>query len=188
MQRAAFQTLLRILGMLMAGASRTVPWFRHQVNADLTVEVTSRDGAAQHYVFTRATRRMASRTGPAPAPTVSVCFDTAGHGLRDLLDPHAVSRIVNGALDGRTVITGNASLLLWFWGLSRIVIPYGRLPRRRAAFDGALVAPDPSSAVAGQITREPVADDLDPAWAAARAARATLTSLRSPSGEDCPLW
>jgi hypothetical protein len=188
MRQAGFKTLLRVLGILMARASRKNPWFRSQVNRDMTIEVTSADGVAHHYVFTRSTRRVESKTGPATAPTVSVRFDTAGQGLRDLVDPHAVGRIVNGALDRRVVITGNAALLLWFWGLTRIVIPYGRMSRDGAPIGGALTEPNPSSSVHGQIVREPIAHEIDPRWEAAVAARATLTALRSPAGEDCPMW
>jgi hypothetical protein len=188
MRQASFKMLLRVLGVLMARASRKNTWFRTQVNRDMTIEVTSADGVAHHYVFTRSTRQVESKPGPAPAPTVSVCFDTAGHGLRDLVDPHAVGRIVNGALDGRVVITGNAALLLWFWGLTRIVIPYGRMRRGGAPIDGALTEPNPSSSVEGQIVREPVAHELDPTWETAMAARATLTAVRSPAGEQCPMW
>lgn len=188
MRQAGFKMLLRVLGILMARASRKNTWFRSQVNHDMTIELTSEDGVAHHYVFTRSTRRVESRPGPATAPTVSVRFDTAGQGLRDLVDPHAVGRIINGALDGRVVITGNAALLLWFWGLTRIVIPYGRMPRGGAPIDGALTEPNPSSAVEGQIVREPVAHELDPTWETAMAARATLTTVRSPAGEQCPMW
>jgi hypothetical protein len=188
MRQAGFKTLLRVLGILMARASRKNTWFRSQINRDMTIEVTSSDGIAHHYMFTRSTRRVESMPGPATAPTVSVRFDTAGQGLRDLVDPHAVSRIVNGALDGRVVITGNAALLLWFWGLTRIVIPYGRTRCRSGPIDGALTEPNLSSSVHGQIVREPIAHEIDPTWEAAMAARETLTALRSPAGEACPMW
>lgn len=188
MRRAGFKTLLRVLGILMARASRKNPRFRSQVNRDMTIEVTSGDGVAHHYVFTRSTRQMESTPGPATDPTVSVRFDTAGHGLRDLLDPHAVGRIVNSALGGRVVITGNAALLLWFWGLTRIVIPYGRTHCQSGPIDGALTEPNLSSSVHGQIVREPIAHEIDPTWEAAVAARETLTALRSPAGEQCPMW
>ena len=50
---------------------------------------------------------------------------------------------------------GNAALLLWFWGLTRIVIPYGRMPHGGAPIEGALTEPNPSSSVYDQIVREP---------------------------------
>ncbi len=127
MRQASFKVLLRVLGILMARASRKNTWFRTQ-------------------------------------------------------------GIVNGALDGRVVITGNAALLLWFWGLTRIVIPYGRMRRGGTPVDGALTEPNPSSSVDGQIVREPIAHEIDPSWETAIAARATLTTVRSPAGEQRPMW
>ena len=188
MGKISFTILLRAVGFLMARASRRNDWMRSQITRDLTIEVTSADGVAHHLEFVAATRTVISRPGPATRATVRLRFDTAGHGFRALSHPHPVGQIINSMLDETVTVDGNVSLLLWFHGLTRIVVPIGRHHPLKAPLPGALMEPNPESKVYGMVTREPVADALDPEWRAAVVARATLINLRAQTGETVPMW
>jgi hypothetical protein len=188
MGKASLRVLLVAVGFLLVQASRRSAWMRNQINKDLVLEVSSADGVAHHLEFVRDSRRIVSRRGPAPGAGLKVRFDTAGHGFRALVDPHPVRQVVKGMLAERITVEGNASLLLWFHGLTRIVVPIGRQRPRHDPLPGALLAPDPQSRVSGLVTREPVAEALDPEWTAAAAARATLVNLRAQTTEPVPYW
>ena len=53
---------------------------------------------------------------------------------------------------------------------------------------GALSEPNPESKVADRITREPVAQTLDPGWSGAVAARQKMAMVRGSTGDDIPMW
>ena len=186
--RAALQGLLVVVGFLMVQASRRSAWMRNQINKDLVLEVASADGVAHHLEFVRDSRRIVSRRGPAARPDLRVRFDTAAHAFRALVDPHPVGRVMRGMLAERITVDGNTSLLLWFHGLTRIVVPIGRHRPGKAPLPGALLEPDPQSKVFGRVTREPAVEGLDPDWAAAAAARATLVNLRAQTTEAVRYW
>ncbi len=188
MGKASFKTLLRALGFLMARASRKHPWFRNQVTRDLVIEFKSHDGVAHHYEFVAARREVISKQGPASRATVSVCFDSAAHGFRALSHPHPVSKVINSLLDRTATAEGNVSLLLWFHGLTRIVIPIARHVPLKQPLPGALMKPNPESKVYHLVTREPVAPALDPKWTIAAEARSKLINLRALTGEAVPMW
>jgi hypothetical protein len=179
--KAGLKVLLVAVGFLLVQASRRSPWMRNQINKDMVLEVSSADGVAHHLEFVRESRRIISRRGPAPAATLKVRFDTAGHGFRALIDPHPVRQVVNGILAERITVDGNTSLLLWFHGLTRIVVPIGRHRPRRAPLPGALLEPNPNSRVYRLVTREPVAETLDPEWTAAAVQRQLRDPLQKPS-------
>ena len=181
--RRAFGALLAVLGFLMEQAARWSGRFRNQVTRDVVVEIGSGDGVARHFVFAADRRAMTSRPGPAERPAVVLCFESAGLGFVTLLSPRAVGRIVQALLARRATVAGNAVLLLWFYGLTRMVIPYGRQRALREPLPGALRTPDPSSRVAGRITREPPAATLDQQWTAAARQRARMAMLRGVAGE-----
>jgi hypothetical protein len=181
--RKGFGALLATLGFLMEQAGRRSRRFRSQITRDVVVEITSADGVARHYVFAADRRAMSSRPGPATGPTVALCFESAGLGFLTLLSPRAVGRIVQALLARRATVQGNAVLLLWFYGLTRMVIPLGRQRPLREPLPGALRTPDPSSRVAGRITREPAAAALDRQWTAAARQRARMAMLQGVAGE-----
>jgi hypothetical protein len=186
--KTGLKVLLVAVGFLMVQASRRSAWMRNQINKDLVLEISSADGVAHHLEFVRDSRRIISRRGPAPRAELKVRFDTAAHGFRALVDPHPVRQVVKGMLAERITVEGNQSLLLWFHGLTRIVVPIGRHRPRRSPLPGALLEPNPQSRVYGLVTREPVTDSLDPEWTAAAAARATLVNLRAQTTEPVPYW
>jgi hypothetical protein len=113
-------------------------------------------------------------------------FPTARVGLRALLSPRAIGRIVEDMNAGGTRIDGNPALLLWFHGLTRIVAPIGstRRPRRPARVP--IRAPERDAPWARRIIREPAVRELSRDWPEAWAARQKLLQLRAPTGERLP--
>ena len=190
MGRILLRVLLAALGVLLKIACRVSKRFRQQITQDLSIEVTSSDGAAHHYVFHRADRSMSSRTGKAPGGAdLALNFDTGLLGFRTLIRPDAIGEIHRLLLARRATYTGNATYVLWFWSLTRMVLPYGR--ERRVGgdgFPGALTVPNPASKVYDRVVREPVAGELDPNWTAAAAARARMAMVRGSRGDDIPMW
>ena len=179
---AALQTLLTVLGALMMLASRRVDRFRRQVTRDLLLEIRSADGARQQYRLHAATRRLRLPRRPVERAECTLIFPTAREGLRALLSPRAIGRIVEGMNTGGTRIEGNPALLLWFHGLTRIVAPIGstRRPRRPALVP--IRTPERDAPWAQRIIREPPVRELSRDWPEAWAARAKLLQLRAPAG------
>src|SRR5439155_22948672 len=99
---------------------------------DLLIEIRSDDGARQQYRFKAATRRLTLPRRSMERAECTLIFPTAREGLRALLSPRAIGRIVEGMSTGGTRIEGNPALLLWFYGLTRIVAPIGRSRRPRS--------------------------------------------------------
>jgi hypothetical protein len=183
---AALQTLLTGLGALMALASRRVDRFRRQVTRDLLLEIRSDDGARQQYRLHGATRRLTLPRRPGAGAECTLIFPSAREGLRALLSRRAIGRIVEGMNTGDTRIDGNAALLLWFHGLTRIVAPIGssRRPRRPAPVP--IRAPERHAQWASRIIREPTVRELSRDWPEAWAAREKLLQLRAANGERLP--
>jgi hypothetical protein len=183
---AALQTLLVALGLLMALASRRVDRFRRQVTRDVLLEIRSADGARQQYRLHAATRRLTLPRRPVQRADCTLTFPTAREGLRALLSPRAIGRIVEGMNTGTTRIEGNPALLLWFYGLTRIVAPIGssRRPRRPAPVP--IRVPERDAAWAKRIIREPAVSELSRDWPQAWAAREKLLQIRAANGERLP--
>jgi hypothetical protein len=185
---AALQTLLTALGVLMMLASRRVDRFRRQVTRDLLIEIRSADGARQQYRFEAATRRMTLSRRARDRAECTLLFPTAREGLRALLSPRAIGRIVDGMNTGGTRIEGNAALLLWFHGVTRIVAPIGRArrPRRAASVPVPVRLPERDAPYASRIIREPPVAELSRDWPQAWAAREKLLQIRAAAGERLP--
>ncbi|MGD9603498.1 MAG: hypothetical protein AB7O21_19760 [Gammaproteobacteria bacterium] len=184
--RAAFRCALAGLGVGLRLAYLASARFRAQVAHPRVVQVGSADGVFRHYRFTP--RAVASFPGRVANPDVGVCFDSAGRGLVTLLSPRAVGGIVHALLDETAEYEGNAVLVLWFFGLTRFVLPIGRTAPLRDPPPAAYVAPDPHGRVAGRIVREPVTHALDPAWVGAHAQRAKMVMPRGSAGDAVRLW
>jgi hypothetical protein len=181
------QLVLTGLGLAMSVASRRVVRFRRQVSRDLVVEIRTADGVRQQYRFVAATRRMHAPLRRRLEPEVTLRFGSARDGLRTLLSPRAVGRLVEGMNRGATRIDGNPVLILWFWGMTRIVAPIGvtRRPRRPGPFpvrdgDGT------TEPYAARIVREPPVRELARDWPAAWAAREKLLHARGAEGARLP--
>jgi hypothetical protein len=183
---AALQMLLTVLGMLMRLTSGRADRFRRQVTRDLLLEIRSADGARQQYRLHAATRRLTLPRRPIQRAECTLMFPTAREGLRALLSPRAIGRIVEGMNTGNTRIEGNPALLLWFHGLTRIVAPIGptRRPRRPAPVP--IRKPERDAPWAKRIIREPPVSELSRDWPQAWAAREKLLQLRAAAGEQLP--
>jgi hypothetical protein len=183
---AALQTLLTVLGLMMMLASRRVDRFRRQVTRGVLLEIGSADGARQQYRLQAATRRLTLPRRPFESPDCRLIFPTAREGLRALLSPRAIGRIVEGMNTGATRIEGNPALMLWFHGLTRIVAPIGRSRRPRRPAPVPIRTPERDAPWAKRIIREPPVSELSRDWPQAWAAREKLLQLRAAAGERLP--
>jgi hypothetical protein len=170
MGKTAFRALLATLGLMMEQASRRSRRFKSQITRDLVVEITTSDGLAHHYEFVSGRREVVSRAGRAPSAAVSVNFETSRLGFLSLSAPDAVGRIVKLLLARRATVAGNPVLLLWFYGLTRHVIPLGRQRPLKHPLPGAAAA------------------NLDPEWRAAQDQAAKVPMVRAVAGEEIPRW
>lgn len=182
----ALQGLLTAVGLAMSVASRRHRRFRRQVTRDLVVEVRGGDRVRQQYHFVAATRRMHAPLQPRGRPEVTLRFGSARDGLRALLSTRTVGRIVEGMNTGDTRIDGNAALILWFHGMTRVVAPIGstRRPRRPGPFP--VRTPERDAPYAARIVTEPPTRELSRDWPQAWRARAKLLHVRAPEGARLP--
>jgi hypothetical protein len=183
---AALQTLLTVLGVLMRQASLRVDRFRRQVTRDVLIEIRSEDGARRQYRFHASTRRMTLPRRPAERAECTLSFPTAREGVRALLSPRAIGRIVEGMNTGEVRIDGNPVLLLWFHGLTRIVAPIGSTRRPRRPAPVPIRTPERDAPYAHRIIREPPVAELSRDWPQAWAAREKLLQIRAAAGERLP--
>ena len=186
LELTAFRAVLGLLGVLMRAASHRSPRFRRQVTRDVVVEIASGDGVSRQFVFEAASRTMRSSARQRRRPDVELRFATARDGLRALLSPRAVGRIIEGATYGETRLDGNVQLVLWFYGLTRVVLPIGRSSRPRRAIPVPVRGQETTAPYAARIVREPAVEGLDPEWTAAWTARARTHQLRVGAGEPVP--
>jgi hypothetical protein len=180
---AALRVLLWWLGYGLVLASRLSAPVRSQITRSLTVEISTDDGVAMHWVFDSQRRRVSVSAGRAEAPDFAVRFTSSGQALRDLTSPDVIDRIMVGRIHGTVRVEGNHLLLMWFRGLMRKVLPIGSAGPRRQALPGAYVRHDPASNGVEKITIEPAVRQLDPRWTGAWNARAKLWIVRGANGE-----
>ncbi len=180
---AGLRVLLWVLGDGLVLASRLSAPVRSQITRNLTIEISTDDGVARHWVFDGQRRRVSVSAGRAEAPDFAVRFTSSGQALRDLTSPRAIDRIMGGLMHGAVRLEGSALILLWFHGLTRKVVPIGRAGPARQALPGAYLAHDPASTGAEQITIEPAVRQLDPRWTGAWNSRARLWIVRGASGD-----
>lgn len=187
MERTLFKMVLATLGQGMELACRSSETFRRQLARELIIEVGSADGVAHHYAF--ALRSVTSHVGAVAAPTVALKFANARQGLLALASKQAVGRIVHALIEGGAELRGNAVILLWFYGLTRFVLPYSKVGPLAEPLPDGYVAHNPKSLVASRITLEPAVTELDANWHGAHQRRATMAMIRSSAGgESVPMW
>ena len=184
--RALFRGTLAFLGFAMKIACRASAHFRSQVAHPRTVYIGSADGV--HRVFYFTPRALTTRAGRIENPSVGLCFDNAWLGIVTLLSPRAVGRINTALLDRKAEYEGNAVLVLWFFALTRFVLPIARTAPLKSPPPDEYIAHDPTSKVASRIVREPAANELDPNWTAAHARHAQMVMPRGSAGEAVRLW
>lgn len=183
---AALQVLLTSLGVMMVLAGRYVGRFRRQVTRDLVIELRSDDGARRQYQLHAATHRLTLPRRHLEHVDCALIFPTARVGLRTLLSPRAIGRIVEGMNTGGTRVEGNAVLALWFHGLTRVVAPIGSTRRPRRPAPVPIRTPKPDEPWARRIIVEPAVSELSRDWPQAWSARAELLQIRIAEGERLP--
>jgi len=141
---------------------------------------------ARHWVFDATSRRAVSRAGLADAPDVTLRFHSSRQALSSLLSTKTLDKVIDGRLHGTVEITGSAFVVLWFWGLTRKFIRFGRERQPRRPLPGAYLAHDPASNGVESIVIEPAVVRLDPNWVDAWKARSTLYQVRACTGEPVP--
>ena len=184
--RALFRGTLAFLGFAMQIACRASAHFRSQVGHPRTVYIGSADGV--HRVFYFTPRALTTRAGRIENPSVGLCFDNAWLGIVTLLSPRAVGRINTALLERKAEYEGNAVLVLWFFALTRFVLPIARTAPLKSPPPDEYIAHDPNSKVSSRIVREPAANELDPNWTAAHARHAQMVMPRGSAGEAVRLW
>lgn len=183
---AALQAVLTILAVAMWLASRQVKRFRRQITRDLIVELRSDDGARIRYQMDAKTRRLSFVFKASERPDCVLIFPSARAGLRTLVSRHTVGRIVEGMTTGNTRIEGNPALILWFYGLTRIVAPIGSTRRPRRPAPVPIRSPERDAPYARRIICESPVAELSRDWPQAWAARAELLQIRAAEGERLP--
>ena len=182
----ALRALLAVLGALMAWKSRRSEAFRSQLSRDVTIEISTDDGVARHFVFRN--RRVSSRAGRAAAPDCALRFATARQGFTVLTAKDGPIRLFDGLFDETVRLEGRTALFGWFQGLVGAVVPGAPKLCLPATPPGAYVKPASSPEVSRFITREPAASELDPAWTEAATAREKLVMSRVAKGERPKLF
>ena len=180
---AGLRVVLWAFGCWLVLASRFSASVRAQITRSLTVEISTDDGIARHWIFDAQRRRVSVFAGRARAPDFAVRFTSSGQALRDLTSPRAIELIVGGWMHGAVRLEGNHLLLLWFNGLMRKPVTIGPAAPSRQALPGAYLAHDPSSTGVEKITIEPAVPELDRRWTGAWNARDKLWIVRGANGE-----
>jgi hypothetical protein len=161
-------------------ASRVSSRFRAALSRDRIIALTTKDGAAFHFVVSG--RRIRGRWGQPAQADFTLRFTSASQALRCLLSPASVGKILNGILDRSIEHEGSLVLLLWFDGRVQQVAPLREPIRRPARLPGAYLKPRHDVLAASMITREPVRAALDADWAAAWRQRNKLVMMRVAAG------
>ena len=177
------RVVLWAFGFWLDLASRFSASVRAQITRSLTVEISTDDGIARHWIFDGQRRRVSVFAGRARAPDFAVRFTSSGQALRDLTSPRAIERIVGGWTQGAVRLEGSHLILLWFHGLIRKPLAIGPAGPSRQTLPGAYLAHDPSSNGVEKITIEPAVPQLDPRWTGAWNARDKLWIVRGANGE-----
>lgn len=178
------QSLLWVLGLIMAIAARINPRVRAQFSKRRIIEIRVRNGPARHFVF--AERRLRTVAGRAPQADATLIFSTTGLAVRSLLSPKLPARLMSGLQSGDVRIEGSTLLLLWFMGLAQQVVPVRRAPRLPATPPQSYIAHTASASVSQRITRLGEAHSLDAEMHAERAARDELRMLRGSAHDTLP--
>jgi hypothetical protein len=178
--------LFFVWGHGLALASRFDPAVRSRVTRTFTLEVSANEGVARQWRFDGHRRRITTRAGTAAAPEHALRFAHAGDALRALLSPRAIRHIVAGTQRGSVRLEGNATVVLWFFALTRRLVSIGHEPGARRTLPGAYLRPDSRSNGDEAIPVEPACEELDRAWTRAWEQRAKLLTVRAIVGEPPP--
>lgn len=118
-----FRLLLWLLGRLLAGASRSNPEFREQLqDRDLVFQLQTQDGRiARHFIV--KDQRIRSAAGTVAHPAFSIAFRDGAYGFATLTAPNKQLAFMQGIQNKDIQIQGNPALVLWFQGLAQLLGP-----------------------------------------------------------------
>jgi len=124
-----FKIVLWVLGFLMERASKKNPRFQKKLEGmDLTLEVSSEDGTAFHYIV--KDQRVLSYPGRASAPTflsrvheptMAIKFKNSKTGFKTFTSKDKQFAMMSGIQNKNISIEGNPLYLGWFQGLANLI-------------------------------------------------------------------
>ncbi len=124
-----FKLLLWLLGFSLQRASKINPKFQDKLEGkDLTLEVSSEDGVAYHYIFKNKT--VMSYPGRASKPTflsqvhkpdMTIRFKSAKAGFKTLTAKDKQFAMMHGLENKQISIEGNVLYLGWFQTLGQLM-------------------------------------------------------------------
>ena len=177
-----FRIALWAIGVLLTLGSRFSRRLRDQIARELSLCIATQDGVARTFYF--AERRASSRSGGSDSADCIVTFTSAHDGLRILLATNCIERIVEGLAREEITLSGDATIVLWFYEMTMGLLPWHR-PKITAAPD-AYMRPSTNGLASTRITREPAVVSLDPQWAGALSQREKLHMWRVGNGAPVP--
>ena len=126
-----FKLLLWIMGFLLERASKNNAKFQNKLaGKELTLEISSEDGVARHFIFRQ--QRILSYPGRASAPAflggahepdVTIRFRKASCGFKTFTAKDKQLAMMGGIEDKKITIEGNSLYLMWFQGLASMLGP-----------------------------------------------------------------
>ena len=183
MSNPTLRLLLWALGQCMTVGSRFVPSMRSQITRSLVFELSAGESVARHWVFDGPQRRVTTRPGHAASADCAVRFSSSALALRALVSTRTVDRVVEGLRAGTVELRGSAFVLLWFHGLTRKFVRFGRPSGPRHRLPDPYLVHDAAACGDEAIVIEPAVTKLDPEWTNAWRARSTLVQVRAAAGE-----
>ncbi len=128
-----FRFLLWMLGRLMAKASRDNPEFQAQLQGrDMVFQLHTLDGKiARHFIVSN--QRISSKRGPAAEPAFALGFRDGAYGFATMNAKNKQLAFMQGIQSKDIQIQGNPSLVLWFQGLIKYLVPKKKTSEQKAA-------------------------------------------------------
>ncbi|BAN51280.1 hypothetical protein [Metapseudomonas resinovorans] len=128
-----FRFLLWMLGRLMAKASRDNVEFQQQLaGKDLVFQLHTLDGKiARHFIVRDL--RVLSKRGPASAPAFAIGFKDGAYGFATMSAKNKQLAFMQGIQNKDIQIQGNPSLVIWFQGLTKHLVPKKKAVEKKAA-------------------------------------------------------
>ncbi len=125
-----FKIVLWFLGLALQKAAKNNAQFQKKLEGkDLTLEISSEDGPAYHYIFKDKT--VMSYPGRASNPTflseshqpdMTIRFKNAKTGFKTFTTKNKQLAMIGGIQNKNIRIEGNALFLSWFQSLARLAI------------------------------------------------------------------
>ncbi|MEH6344301.1 MAG: hypothetical protein V7785_04400 [Bermanella sp.] len=126
-----FKIVLWFLGLALEKAAKNNQKFQKKLEGkNLTLEISSEDGAAYHYIFKDKT--VMSYPGRASCPTflsephqpdITIRFKNAKTGFKTFTSKNKQLAMIGGIQNKNICIKGNPLFLSWFQALAKLATP-----------------------------------------------------------------